>query len=268
MQIKKTDASKKHIIVLSDGLTDTADFKSLLSDMTRENISLSTVAVGEGSDIALMKKMARWGSGRYYYTNDADNIPRIFTGETQIVSNNVIIEKKIMPRTSVYSDILGGIPVKSLPGINGMVATYPKPASQTIINTDEGPLLSTWNYGLGKTAVFTSDLSTRWSSHWIEWDYYESFTSQIMKSIQKKSMDNSTQIMIHKEGEHAVIQADILNQEGIYENQLNLEMKVLPPSKHDSTITMKQTAPGRYQGYFPAPDQGEYNISIYAQEKD
>ena len=58
------EAAIKHVIVLSDGLTDKADFQALVQELAQANVTVSTVSVGTDSDAKLMAEIARLGKGR------------------------------------------------------------------------------------------------------------------------------------------------------------------------------------------------------------
>ena len=88
----------KHVLVLSDGLTDKADFHSLVTRMAREGITVSTVSVGNDADIQLMADIAKDGKGRGYVALDPQTIPQIFTTETLLISRDLLIEKSVTPR--------------------------------------------------------------------------------------------------------------------------------------------------------------------------
>jgi uncharacterized membrane protein len=67
-----------------------------------------------------------------------------------------------------------GIDFEKAPRLLGYVVTKPKPTAEVLLTeswTDE-PLLARWQYGLGKAAIFTSDVKTRWAADWIEWNGY------------------------------------------------------------------------------------------------
>ncbi len=77
----------KHVIFLSDGQMTRGDFAGLLiRRMAKDKITVSTVAIGKDADVPLMVDVAKWGRGRFYYTEDDSTIPRIFTLETQLAS--------------------------------------------------------------------------------------------------------------------------------------------------------------------------------------
>ena len=61
--IATKQAAIKHVIVLSDGLTDKADFHGLVQRMARDGITVSTVSVGNDADVQLMADIAKDGQG-------------------------------------------------------------------------------------------------------------------------------------------------------------------------------------------------------------
>jgi uncharacterized membrane protein len=266
--LKGIPAAKKHIIVLSDGLTNEADFRSLVRAMREVQITVSTVAVGNDSDVNLMKAIAEWGGGRSYYTNDANNIPRIFVGETKIAAKKVIVEKVMQPHTAMESEMIRGIPPDDLPLVRGLVITYPKPGARVFLQTQEGPLLVAWPYGLGRSVAFTSDLSGRWGKDWVLWDHYGKFVSQMVKWAQRKeTLRNYTVRIARKEGK-GTFTVDVTDDQNHFVNNLGLKIKVLFPSKTDRTTSLDQVAPGRYRGSFPAVEIGEYYVSLFGTEAE
>ncbi len=148
--LDRIPSGRKHVIVLSDGETEEADFQSLVQSMRASGISLSTVSIGQGANVTLMRSMAEWGAGRAYYTDDPNNIPKIFTSETKIISKKTITEKTMQPAVKNPGEILHGLVKDRLPAIYGQVITYPKPGAKLLIETEQGPLLAAWQYGLGR----------------------------------------------------------------------------------------------------------------------
>ncbi len=266
--LKGISAAKKHVIVLSDGLTNEADFPSLVHSMREAGITLSTVAVGSDSDLTLMKAIAKWGGGRSYYTNDANTIPRIFVGETQIVTRKAIVEKAMQPYGAMKGEMTLGIPLDDLPPVHGLVLTYPKPGARILLETQEGPLLAAWSYGLGRSVAFTSDLSGRWGKEWVLWDHYGRFVSQMVKWAQRKEEPRNYAVDITGEGGKGTFTVDVTDDQNRFVNHLRLKIKVLLPSQRDRTIALDQVAPGRYRASFPAAEIGEYYLSLFGTQRE
>ncbi|MBW2450577.1 MAG: VWA domain-containing protein [Deltaproteobacteria bacterium] len=266
--LNQITSGRKHVIVLSDGETEEADFQSLVHSMSASGISVSTVSIGQGANTALMQSIAEWGLGRSYYTDDPNSIPKIFTSETKIISKKTITEKTLQPVVKFSHDILHGLENLKLPAIYGQVVTYPKPGSEQLIETGQGPLLAAWQYGLGRSVAFTSDLSNRWGKDWIKWMHYGKFTSQMVKWAQRKETGKRFFAAIDGKGEKGNFIVDVTTDQNRFINHLELNTHVLLPSGKDHTFAMAQLAPGRYVGTFPAEEIGAYYFSVYSDSGD
>lgn len=266
--LKETDAARKHVIILTDGQTDKADFETLVKQMSAADISVSTVAIGKGADQNLLKTIADLGNGRNYYTDDPNAIPNIFTGETKIVTKELITEKTTQPAISAISEIMQGMDQAQLPEIYGQIVTYPKPGANVVINTPYGPLLAAWQYGLGRSVAFTSDLAGRWGKNWVRWDSFGQFAAQMVKWAQRKESPTHYAANIERNGESATFTVDVTDEQHRYLNHLNIHAKVLFPSQKSDMFDLQQIAPGRYQTEFPAEELGEYYVSLFGENDD
>ena len=267
--LSDSDSLRKHVIVLSDGMTGDADFQTLVEPMSAGGISVSTVAIGTDSDRDLLRNIARWGQGRSYYTDNPDTIPRIFTGETKIVSKSLINETTVLPvLLTPQHEMLKNLPLDALPSVYGQVITYPKPGAALILNTVQGPLLSAWQYGLGRSVAFTSDLGGRWGKEWVRWEHYGRFVAQMVKWAQRKEGDQEYQVAIRRKGEEGLFTVDVLDKASRFINGLKLRLNILFPSEESLRVDLDQTAPGRYQVSFPAEEIGAYYLGLLEEGDD
>jgi len=257
-------AGRKHVIILSDGETQEADFQSLVQAMHTSGISISTVSIGQGANITLMRSIAEWGMGRSYYTDDPSSIPKIFTSETKIISKKTITEKTLQPVVNISDEILHGLGNERLPAIYGQVITYPKPGAKLLIETEQGPLMAAWQYGLGRSVAFTSDLSNRWGKDWVNWTHYGKFLSQMVKWVQRKETGRQFAAAIDRQGQKRNFIVDVTTAQNRFVNYLELNANILLPSGNDQTVAMEQIAPGRYAAAFPAEEIGAYYFSVYS----
>jgi len=257
-------SGRKHIIVLSDGETEPAEFQPLVESMRTADISVSTVSIGKGANVGLMKSIAAWGNGRAYYTDDPGSIPQIFAGETKIISKKAITEKIVQPFVRKPGEILQGIDNGRLPLIYGQVVTYAKPGADLLIETGQGPLLAAWQYGLGRSVAFTSDLAGRWSKDWVTWENYGRFAAQMVKWAQRRQTSRHFAAGMRRQADQGTLTVDITTDKNRFVNHLDLTGKVLLPSGKDRTFAMAQIAPGRYAGRFPAAEIGAYFFSVYS----
>src|SRR5262245_23251340 len=261
--LSQVKAIKKHLILLSDGLTPKADFEGLVRQMTQQRITVSTVALGEDADKWLMSQVADWGQGRYYFANDADSVPRIFTSETILVARTLVEEHPFFPSARQDHEVLRGIPLDALPPLRGYVLAYPKPAAEVLLASDKtDPVLVVWRYGLGRTAAFTSDLRGRWGKAWVEWEDFGKFAGQLVRWTQRKTLHQNMWMNVAQQDGKSEITVDLYDPQDEFINNAVLTGTVTVSGKASTPVSLEQTAPGRYKGSFAMRDMGEYFITV------
>ncbi|MBI4491088.1 MAG: VWA domain-containing protein, partial [Deltaproteobacteria bacterium] len=260
-------AAIKHLLVLSDGLTDKADFYSLVSKMALEGITVSTVALGQDADLGVMNEIAKGGKGRTYVTVDPRTIPQIFTTETLLISRDLLVEKLSHPK--VVGDIgpLKGFSQKMIPSLRGYVLTHPKPRADLLMKVEEDPLLVSWRYGLGKVVAFTSDLGGRWGREWVRWEDLPQWASQLARSVMRRVSEHQIRTELRQEGEGARAVIDFLSKEGGFINHLRLKGNLTSPDQATLERPFQQIAPGLYESRFSAPQRGVSLLTIYEERE-
>ena len=259
------EAAIKHVIVLSDGLTDKADFQTLVQKMARDGITVSTVSVGSDADVQLMADIAKTGKGRGYVALDPQTIPQIFTAETLLIARDLLIEKNITPTIVAPTGPLKGIAQGTLPALRGYVLTYPKPRAELFMRADKDPLLVSWRYGLGQVMAFTSDLSGRWGRDWVSWPGFPQWASQLARGTMRKILETRMRTDFHTEGEAIQVVTDLMSRDGQFLNHLKVRANITAPDQASQERTFQQSAPGRYQGKFTPTARGIYFVSLYAE---
>ena len=167
--LKTATATRRHIILLTDGWSSSGQYDSILKEMKAAGITLSTVGAGGGSN-PFLEQLAKNGGGRFYNAANPASIPDIFLKETQQVSGQQIVEEAFFPILTSSSPILRGIE-GGMPQLLGYNGTTAKPAAQTVLVTArDDPLLAQWQYGLGRSVAWTSDSTGRWATSWVGWN--------------------------------------------------------------------------------------------------
>lgn len=156
------DEKVKQIILLSDGQDGASyDYNSLVDTALTKGITISTIALGEGADVQLMETLAAKGNGRSYFVNRGSDLPEVFLQETILAGGEWLVEEDFLP-SILHPDALAiaaGAPI-----FHGYVAATAKGLAEVLISTHrDHPLLSRWQYGLGRTVAFTSDTFGLWS---------------------------------------------------------------------------------------------------------
>jgi Mg-chelatase subunit ChlD len=258
-------AAIKHVIVLSDGLTDKADFHGLVQRMARDGITVSTVSVGSDADVQLMADIAREGKGRGYVALDPQTIPQIFTTETLLITRDLLVDKVITPTLTSSVGAMKGIAQGNLPPLRGYVLTYPKPRAELLMKAEKDPLLVSWRYGLGRVMAFTSDLSGRWGREWVTWQGFPRWASQLARDTMRKMLESRVRTEFKAEDDYVKVIADIRSNDGDFLNRLQLKGNIMSPNKETEEKAFQQTAPGRYEVRFNPSQRGIHLLSLHAQ---
>ncbi len=259
-------AAIKHTIVLSDGLTDKADFHGLVQKMARDGITVSTVAVGSDADVQLMADIAKDGKGRGYIALDPQTIPQIFTTESLLISRDLLVEKAVTPRIVSTAGAMKGIRAGELPMLRGYVLTYPKPRVDLLMKADEDPLLVSWRYGLGRVTAFTSDLSGRWGREWVAWRGFPQWASQLGRDAMRKTLEGKLQTEFKPDEDGVKVVVDVRSNGGDFVNRLQLKGKIAAANADTEERSFQQIAPGRYEVKFKPSQRGIHFLSLYAEQ--
>jgi len=266
--LTKTKARTKHIILLTDGRSQAGDYKALLEKISREFITVSTVAVGAGADRELLDNISSWGRGRSYFTEEADDLPQIFVQEAKRSSKPTsLIEEGTRLKVSKTAEVISGIDFNQAPRLLGYNETRPKPTSEVLLISQRGdPILARWRYGLGKVVAFTSDTKNHWAVEWIGWSGYKKFWTQLVRDTMCHSRADGLNVSVSSLNQQGRIVVDAANKQGDFLTNINLTATVIDPLQQQRSIHIEQVSPGRYEAEFRMQVEGGYRVMINRME--
>ena len=172
-EIERSKAKERHIILLTDGISEPGTYRELVPGLKKDKISVATVALGSEADFKLLKEIAADTGGNYYATEDARQLPKIFDKETRINTRTVRLRGKLGVSSGDPSPITGSLVGQSLPPLGGNVVTQLKPGAEAALlgqdkNHPPDPVLAQWQYGAGRVAAWTPGLTPEWAGEWLE----------------------------------------------------------------------------------------------------
>ncbi len=271
--LTRTSASVKHCIIISDGDPQPPS-PATINSFKNNNITISTVAIQSHGMVESkrLEGIAKQTGGKYYGSVKGKALPKIFQREARRVSRPLVYEPEAgaVPEVIFPHALLDGVD-RVVPPISGFVLTQTKdnPLAQVLIQSpkpdspENATILAVWNYGLGRTAVLTTDAGARWASAWTEWSGYEKFYSQLVRWLMRPTGDTgkfsiASQI---RDGEVQVI-LNAFNKDDTFQNFLDVNATAIDPNMESVPLKMRQTAPGRYVGTFSADKTGSYFINV------
>ena len=271
--LARTPAAVRHCIIISDG-DPSPPAAGTIAAFKENQITISTVAVESHglSDSQQLQQIASATGGKYYAVKSGKALPQIFQREARRVSRPLIFEPQggVSPQIVFPHVVVDGLD-STLPPIRGFVQTQTKtsPLAQVVLvspqpaDAENATVLAVWNYGLGRSAVLTTDAGTRWAQSWTAWPGYEKLFSQLVRWLMRPTGDTGQFSLATnlRDGQIEVVLTG-LDDEDNYLNFLDVGATVLDPDLKPLPLRMRQTAPGRYEGSVAADAAGTFFVNV------
>jgi Ca-activated chloride channel homolog len=249
-KVSAAQGTFKHIVLLTDGISEEGDSLDTSREAASRRVTISTVGLGQDVNRAYLEKVATLAGGKAYLLNDPSGLERILLKDVMEHTGSTAVEKPLTASVLKKTEILDGVGMESAPPLKGYVRFIAKPTADTILQIDsKDPLLTRWQYGLGRVAVFASDAKSRWAANWIGWQGYDKFWMNLVRDL-----------LPHSHPGEATVDYDVANGELVVNYRIEsdgAEPKTLPaiyaigPSGFQRPVPVVKLADGAYQGRVP-----------------
>jgi uncharacterized membrane protein len=272
-QIERQSATRKHIIILTDGETggSGSDYIDLTSAMHREGkIVISAIAVGEEPNLRLLSRIADYGGGAFHHTVDPSTLPDLFIDELREKKKpeeKTMVERELVPIPNPASPFVKDLAGRAFPPLKGYVETQVKSGARTDVSlrTDgkRPPLAASWSYGQGKAMAFTSDANGRWSAPWVSWEGFSKFWSQALQWCLPENKEQQTETHFSATLGHsdAGLVVDLFSY-GTSEEGRAAVARVQEAGETSASLSLQRLAPGHYQGTYRTTKAGDYQVEV------
>lgn len=254
--LMNAQAQQKHIIFLTDGEAGDTGYLQLCDIMQQNDITLTTVAVGSGADQATLRTLAQQGGGRAYAANEFDNLPKIFTKETYLVSGSYVQNRTFTPVITEQSALTD---FEGFPRLSGYLAATEKSlATVSLMSDREDPILAWWQYGAGRVVAFMADSRGAWTSEFLQWDQAAAFYGG-MAAFTLPGEEREGQLTTERQGD--ALRIVYTAPEGA-QTGLSTSVTALLPDGTQTQLALQESAPGVYEGEIAAAQLGAYALRV------
>ena len=254
--LMNAQAQQKHIIFLTDGEAGDTGYLQLCDIMQQNDITLTTVAVGSGADQATLRTLAQQGGGRAYAANEFDNLPKIFTKETYLVSGSYVQNRTFTPVITEQSALTD---FEGFPQLSGYLAATEKSlAAVSLMSDREDPILAWWQYGAGRVVAFMADSRGAWTSEFLQWDQAAAFYGG-MAAFTLPGEEREGQLTTERQGD--ALRIVYTAPEGA-QTGLSTSVTALLPDGTQTQRALQESAPGVYEGESAAAQLGAYALRV------
>ncbi|GKV55748.1 chloride channel protein [Sporosarcina sp. NCCP-2222] len=240
------ELQRKHIILMTDGQSPMPpDYEEVIEEGKKNNITLTTVAIGSDADGALLEELAEQGGGRFYNVIDESTVPSILTRETTMMTRTYIEDDPFYMSFHQVPEWLA-LFREGVPQMNAYIATTPKSTATVVAESPKNdPVLAEWSYGLGKTIAFMSDSTGKWSGDLARWERYPEFWNTAISRL-LPSYEDVPYMITHDGGgtytvtdssrKAAFLDIDVVNEKG---EEIPVTTEPLAPGKTRVTLESK-----------------------------
>jgi Ca-activated chloride channel homolog len=259
-------ADTKHIILLSDGQPTTTFDPAVVAARARtNNLTLSTIAIGEQADTKLMEALAKGANGRYHFAARPEDIPRLTLEETEQLGGKQVATGNFRAVQTAPSPVMRGLEAGTLPTLSGYQITEAKPDAQVVLQSGRSePILAQWQYGLGRVVAWTSDLSQEMAINWKDSEKYAPFWNQAVRWTLPAAVSPYFRVSTIQDGHDLILAVDAFDN-GAAVNLTQTNGRLRTPSGAVVDLVLPQTAPGRYEVRLAAPQAGSYGLDLRQQ---
>lgn len=195
---------RKHIILLTDGQSQSGNYEDLIAEGKENGVTLSTVAIGQDADANLLEALSEKGTGRFYDVVDEQTIPSILSRETAMISRTYIEDNPFYP-TIYNASGWNTLFANGVPQMNAYIGTTAKQGASVIAESEkEDPVLAQWQYGLGKTFAFTSDSTGKWTGDWARWQDWGTFWQTLISQMLPSYNDVAYDVRLESDGSFVI----------------------------------------------------------------
>ena len=267
-QLERVNATRKHIILLSDGVTrgSQGELVDLVSAMRNDaKITVSAVAISTEADVRIMKRLSQYGGGLFHHTVDPSSLPQIVLEQLQDKpKDEPQNEGPWTPIADRSSNLLAAMAARTYPAILGFMETDLKKGAQMDLMVQRQdrrlPLLASWRYGQGKSIALTMDLEGRWSRNWISWGSLQGFWNRLLEWLVpvEENLVPAHEARVSFSENRSVLDLSVYEEAGANSHyRFTMGGK---SGKSEGVLT--KLAPGHYQAVLPASEPGDYRIDI------
>lgn len=278
-QLMDADQSTKHIILFSDAndSEEPGDYKKLLAQFEAAGITTSVIGLGKptDSDSKLLEDIAKLGKGNIMFTEDAEELPRLFTEDTLSVARSSFVKKDpetqpggIPAEITAGAQLMGEVISGRFPATDGYNLSYLKPdATLGVVSQDEyaAPWSAFWYRGLGRVAAVTLEVDGQYSGDFGRWDEYADFAITHARWLLGGSSPDDVYLKLEREGQDGVVTLELDPDRPSKRGTDAPTLSLLPPSDDREAaldLPFQWIGPDSLQARFKLTREGTYRTLV------
>ncbi len=268
-QLEAAQSQVKHVIVMTDGLSQPGDFPGAIDRLRQLGATVSSVAIGEGAGASLVETIATLGEGTFHATQDFEALPSILSQEALLLSEDAVELGSSRPqwvdRSATY---LRHLPA-TMPEVDGFVLTTAKPSASVLLATPDKsgepmPLMATWRHGNGQVTALATQTIGEWTSNWQEIENYPAAWTQLIRQFLPPTEEDGLRIAATRLGDSVEIRVHLDDRADAAAAPPTLAVRIAEDGEPIALALSPGTAPGEFRARYTGPVPGDYRFEASA----
>ena len=248
----------KHVIFLTDGEPSYDNYLNLVDDLARNDITLSSIALGATAPTEKAEEMAERGGGRFYGVSNERELKRIMVEETTVAAGHYYNEVVFTPSIVSHTSAVAGI--TTLPKLGGFYGSRIKEGATMVLGYEGSPIYAEWSCGLGRVGSFMCDLYGDWSAEFLADENGIRFINNTVGSLISKAAsggggDLSVEFNDENFTTRAVIKTNLSDGEELF-------AQLISPDGQITSVNLDKLTGTAFAGIFRKDTAGIYTLRI------
>lgn len=270
----------KQVVLMSDGAPNDSGsgYDGIVKRMAKAGITTSTIAIGVADDddgkkcIAELEGLSADGKGSFFNAKSAEDLTNELIRKAEEMEPEIYNEREVQPYLlDTNASIMQGVR-SECDKLGGYYATTIKEEANLVIYVDQmKPIYAEWTTGLGKVAVFMSDLGNKkWVGGLLN-DEDGLANARLVSNILVAPLNKqvqSTGLDVSSERKEEVTTITVVLPHVLRDNEELIPIVTGPDGViYEGNIAFEKVASTKYRGALDTPDTtGTYVINLVLRE--
>ncbi len=118
-RMKPVQAASRHIVLLTDGISEEGNSFTIANAAKLDNISISTIGIGQDVNKSYLEKIATAAGGESHFVLDLTQLEQILVKDVQEHTGQTTVERPLAPEITKRVEILNDVGMETAPQLKG-----------------------------------------------------------------------------------------------------------------------------------------------------
>src|SRR5262245_51844703 len=206
----------RHIILFADAADseEPGMYRELLQRCGESGVTVSVIGLGKPTDVDadLLRDIARRGNGQIFFTENAEELPRLFAQDTIVVARSMFLDQPTPVQFTGGMVTLTGKQFTGLPSIGGYNLTYLRhQANLAAVTTDEykAPVTASWQAGGGRVLCYLGEADGQYAGEVAGWKDAGDFFTSLARWVAGDAGDLPGNMLLTQELKNGVVRIEL-----------------------------------------------------------